>query len=53
MCSSDLPETVRKDARMRLTTAAGDGGYILSSACSVAPRVRPENLMVLAEEAEK
>lgn len=47
------PETVRKDARMRLATAGKDGGYILSSACSVAPRVRPENLMVLAEEAEK
>ena len=47
------PETVRRDARMRLETAGREGGYILSSACSVAPRVRPENLAVLAEEAEK
>jgi len=47
------PETVRADARRRIETAGRQGGYILSSACSVAPRVRPENLMVLADEAER
>jgi uroporphyrinogen-III decarboxylase len=31
----------------------GQGGYILSSACSVAPRVPPENLTVLVEAAEQ
>jgi uroporphyrinogen-III decarboxylase len=47
------PEAVRQDARMRLRTAGREGGYILSSACSVAPGVEAETLMVLAEEAER
>ena len=46
-------ETVRRDARMRVETAGPNGGYILSSACSVAPRVDPDNLRVLAEVAEQ
>ena len=33
--------------------AGGDGGYIMSSACSVAPRVPAENLAVLYEVAEE
>jgi len=45
-------EAVRRDARTRVETAGPHGGYILSSACSVAPRVPVENLMVLREVAE-
>ncbi|NLX54104.1 MAG: hypothetical protein GXY58_03215 [Planctomycetaceae bacterium] len=44
-------EEVRQDALHRLRTGSPGGGYILSSACSVSPRVPPENLTVLAEVA--
>ncbi|MDH7570564.1 MAG: uroporphyrinogen decarboxylase family protein, partial [Armatimonadota bacterium] len=44
---------VRADARRRLAVGAPGSGYILSSACSVAPRVPPQNLMVLAEVSEE
>jgi len=46
-------EQVREDAKQRVLTAGPQGGYILSSACSVAPRVKPANLAVLAEVAEQ
>jgi uroporphyrinogen-III decarboxylase len=46
-------EEVRADAFWRLSVAAPGSGYILSSACSVAPRVPPENLTVLVEAAEE
>ncbi len=42
-------EQVRADATRRLAIGAAGSGYILSSACSVAPRVPPENLAVLVE----
>jgi len=42
-------EDVRRDAIQKLEAAKQGGGYILSSACSVAPRVPPENLMILHE----
>ncbi len=42
-------DTVREDARSKLEAAKAGGGYILSSACSVAPNVPPQNLMVLHE----
>lgn len=42
------PEQVRRAAEQALADAAPGGGYILSSACSVAPAVPPENLAVLA-----
>ncbi len=45
-------EAVRADALWRLSVAAPGSGYILSSACSVAPRVPPENLTVLVEAAK-
>jgi len=44
---------VRADAWQRLRVGSPGGGYILSSACSVSPRVPPENLTVLAEVAEE
>ena len=46
-------EAVRRDALRRLEIGSSGGGYILSSACSVPPRVPPENLTVLAEASEE
>lgn len=46
-------DTVRTAAQSCLRDAAAGGGYILSSACSVAPRTPPENLLVLREIVEK
>jgi uroporphyrinogen-III decarboxylase len=43
---------VREDALWRLAIGSRGGGYILSSACSVSPRVSPENLTVLVEASE-
>ncbi len=45
------PEKVRRDALARIA-AGGPGGYILSTACSIAPRTPPENVRVLREAAE-
>jgi uroporphyrinogen-III decarboxylase len=42
-------EEVRADALARLRAGSPGGGYILSSACSVSPRVPPENLTALVE----
>jgi len=44
---------VRDAARERIALAAPGGGYILSSACSVAPATPPENIAVLREVAEE
>jgi uroporphyrinogen decarboxylase len=44
---------VREDALKRLAIGSHGSGYILSSACSVSPRVPPENLTVLAEASEE
>jgi len=46
-------DEVRRDALWRLEVGSPGSGYILSSACSVAPRVPPENLAVLVEAAEE
>lgn len=46
-------EEVRTDAMARLAVGSRGGGYILSSACSVAPRVPPENLTVLVEASKE
>ena len=46
-------EEVRKDALWRLKVGSKGSGYILSSACSVSPRVAPENLTVLVEASEE
>ena len=40
---------VRDAVRHRLRVAAPGGGYILSTACSVAPAVRPELLELMSE----
>jgi uroporphyrinogen-III decarboxylase len=44
---------VRGAARERIAVAAPGGGYILSSACSVAPATPPANIAVLREVAEE
>ncbi len=44
---------VRQDAIGRLEVGSPGGGYILSSACSVSPRVPPENLTVLVEASQE
>lgn len=46
-------DDVRRAARERIRIAAPGGGYILSTACSVAPAAPPENIMVLHETAEE
>ena len=46
-------EEVRQDALWRLSVGSPGSGYILSSACSVSPRVPPENLTVLVEASEE
>ncbi len=46
-------EQVAAAARQRIAVAAPGGGYILSSACSVAPHTPPENIAVLREVAEE
>lgn len=40
-------EEVIEDAKYRCEAAGKNGGYILSTACSVAPHVAPENIEVL------
>ena len=42
-------EAVREDARRKLDAAMAGGGYILSSACSVAPRVPAEHIHAMSE----
>jgi uroporphyrinogen decarboxylase len=45
-------EAVTADARRRIEIGKPGGGYILSTACSVAPRTPPENIEALVEAAE-
>jgi hypothetical protein len=45
-------EKVKQDVQKRLEIGKPGGGYILSSACSVAPHTPPENIELLAELAQ-
>lgn len=45
-------EQVRADAERRLAAAMGGGGYVLSTACSVAPATPPANILELRAAAE-
>jgi uroporphyrinogen-III decarboxylase len=47
------PEQVREDAIRRVETGKKAKGFILSTACSIAPSTPPENLDVLFEVVEK
>jgi len=44
-------DAVRQDALRRLATGKPGGGYILSTACSIAPLTRKENVEILARAA--
>ncbi len=44
---------VRSDARRRLAVGGPGGGYILSTACSIAPRTPRANVALLREAAEE
>ncbi|MGE5351052.1 MAG: uroporphyrinogen decarboxylase family protein [Acidobacteriota bacterium] len=46
-------EEISQDVRWRLETGKPHGGYILSSACSVAPSTPPENIMLLETLSEE
>jgi hypothetical protein len=46
-------EDVRKDVRLRLEAGKPGGGFILSTACSVAPHTPPESIRALAEVVEE
>ncbi|MBM4088398.1 MAG: hypothetical protein FJ276_03060 [Planctomycetes bacterium] len=46
-------DEVLEDALWRLAVGSPGSGYILSSACSVSPRVKPENLTVLVEASRR
>jgi len=47
------PASIRADARRRIAVGKPGGRYILSTACSIAPRTAPENVAALAEVAEE
>lgn len=47
------PESIEEYVKKMLKEGASGGGYILSSACSVAPDVKPEILKMLVPLAEK
>ncbi|MCG3120882.1 MAG: Uroporphyrinogen decarboxylase [bacterium] len=46
-------DKVKEDVKKRLAIGKPGGGYILSSACSVAPRTPPENIELLVPLAEE
>jgi uroporphyrinogen-III decarboxylase len=45
------PESVWEAAARRIEVGKPGGGYILSTACSIAPHTRRENIRVLARAA--
>jgi uroporphyrinogen-III decarboxylase len=47
------PDMVRQDATRRVLIGKPGGGYILSTACSVAPPVKPEHIEILYEVVEE
>ncbi|MEE9166038.1 MAG: uroporphyrinogen decarboxylase family protein [Candidatus Neomarinimicrobiota bacterium] len=46
-------DSVKEDVKWRLEVGKPGGGYILSSACSVAPHTPPENIEILAALADE
>jgi len=46
-------QTILADARRRLEIGRPDGGFILSTACSIAPHVAREKILLLREAVEK
>jgi uroporphyrinogen-III decarboxylase len=47
------PEEVQEDVKWRLSVGKPDGGYILSSACSVSPHTSPANIELLVPLAKE
>lgn len=45
-------EQIKKDVEWRIMIGKKNGGYILSSACSVAPKTPPQNIELLSELVE-
>jgi uroporphyrinogen-III decarboxylase len=50
---SGTVETVRKDAEYRIEMGKPGGGFILSTACSIAPHTKRENVQVLSSVASE
>ena len=46
-------EEVKEDAKYRIDVGKPDGGFILSTACSIAPHTKRENVQILARVAEE
>jgi hypothetical protein len=46
-------DRVREDARRRVATGKPGGGYILSTACSIAPRTPREHVLILGQVVEE
>lgn len=46
------PEAIRKDAEEKIGIGKPGGGFILSSACSIAPHTRKEHIQILGEVVE-
>jgi hypothetical protein len=40
---------IKKDVEWRINVGKENGGFILSSACSVSPKTPPQNIMILSE----
>ncbi len=45
-------DQIKNDVEWRINVGKQNGGYILSSACSIAPRTPPENILLLSELVE-
>ena len=45
-------DQIKKDVEWRINVGKEKGGYILSSACSVAPKTPPQNIELLSELVE-
>ncbi len=50
---SGTVETIRKDAEYRIDVGKPGGGFILSTACSIAPHTKKENVQVLSAVASE
>ena len=42
-------DQIKKDVEWRINVGKENGGFILSSACSVAPKTPPQNIELLSE----
>ena len=47
------PEIIKKDTEEKIRIGNKDGGYILSTACSISPHTPPSHVQILREVADK